>query len=101
MQKTKVCNACNSSPTPPQKLLTDKINWLNHISSKAIAIFRANKATTKIILYANMAGETQVIVLSELPAEFQQAFHDYASRLTAERYVLETQLRELNEAENK
>lgn len=92
-------NATPSSPSPT--LAGDGLHYstnaeyikLQHQIEKTAKIARMDKAGCKLMIciQQNHAGG-DVVLLSDFPPEFEKAFHDYATRLIAERNILQHQL---------
>jgi hypothetical protein len=79
----------NSSPT----LLQAYREALTKQITTACNVFRSKKATIELtVLVEDNLLSPQVLSLSDLPQEFRKAFHDYATRLIAERHQLDREL---------
>ncbi len=75
----------NSSPTLAErrkKNLTSAIN-------ASVSIFNCKNAKLHITAITDNSHRPHVIKLDELPEELRQAFHDYATRLIAERLTID------------
>jgi hypothetical protein len=78
----------NSSPTLLQAY---REAITKHITT-ACNVFRSKKATITLTVLVEDLPTPQVLTLSELPQEFRKAFHDYATRLIAERHQLDREI---------
>ena len=85
-----------SSPT---LLVAMKEAHTKHIN-EACRLFRAirNKQVATITLAASFTGleNPLVIASSEIPFEFADALHNYATRLIGERWLIENRLNKIN-----
>jgi hypothetical protein len=85
----------NPSPTLGGEQLKSKLDQLKLSISKWCKIIRLPKEPTKVLISIDTPDGKEVFLLSEIPPELHQAFHDYATRLVAEKYELETAIRNL------
>lgn len=76
----------SSSPT----LLQKELSIRELAFTKCAKLFRTKQPEkTKLTICVNYPEGIDVILLSELPAEIQQGFHDYSTRIKGEMYHIE------------